>query len=93
MKSVRKFQNSEKGHWRLLPSMLYEQERVAPVALPGPATVVEELNYRFPAAMVSVVPTCVGLLYENLHTVLHWPSVLGIGEQSDKSYQTCTYSN
>ena len=42
-------------------------------ARPGPATVVEELNYHFPAAMVSVVPTCVGLLYENLHTVLHWP--------------------
>jgi hypothetical protein len=53
--------------------MLYEQKRVAPVALPGPATVVEELNYLFPAAMVSVAPTCVGLLYENLRTVRHWP--------------------
>ena len=93
MQVVRKCQNSEKVNGRLLPSMLYEQNRVAPMTQPGPATVVEELNYRFPAAMVSVVPTCVGLLYENLHTVLHWPSVLGIGEQSDKSYQTCTYSN
>ena len=53
--------------------MLYQQKRVAPVARPGPATVVEELNDHFPAAMVSVVPTCVGLLYENLHTVHHWP--------------------
>ena len=53
--------------------MLYEQKRVALVALPGPATVVEELNYLFPAAMVSVAPTCVGLLYENLRTVRHWP--------------------
>ena len=73
MKAVRKYQTSEKGHWRLLPSMLYEQKRVALVALPGPATVVEELNYLFPAAMVSVAPTCVGLLYENLRTVRHWP--------------------
>jgi len=73
MIAVRKFQNSEKGHWRLLPSMLYEQKRVAPVALPDPATVVEELNYPFPAAMVNVAPTCVGLLYESLRTVHHWP--------------------
>ena len=57
--------------------MLYEQERVAPVALPGPATVVEELNYPFPAAMVSVAPTCVEPLYGSLHTVRHWP--LGLG--------------
>ena len=92
MKSVRKFQNSEKGHWRLLPSMLYEQERVAPVALPGPATVVEELNYPFPAAMVSVAPTCVEPLYESPHTVRHWPSGLDIGGQSDRSFLTCTCS-
>ena len=73
MKVVRNCQKTGKGHGRLLPSMLYQQKRVAPVARPGPATVVEELNYHFPAAMVSVVPTCVGLLYENLHTVRHWP--------------------
>ena len=92
MKAVRKFQNSEKGHRRLLPSMLYEQKRVAPVALPGPATVVEELNYPFPAAMVSVAPTCVELLYESPRTARHWPLGLDIDEQSDRSSLTCTCS-